>query len=190
MAGGRQGILEAAGELFATRGYTDTSLRDIADDAGIKAGSIYYHFASKEELYVEVMAIGIDLMDERFEAVAATAPDDPHERLREHVRGHLEVLHAHHPFTTVHVGTFRTAPEAVRDRVVPRRDAYEARWTRLLSELRPELSRRELGIVRLSLMGAMNSSVDWFDRGRGGLDLFTDVVTDAFVAGARSPEAA
>ena len=43
-------ILDAAVQLFAERGYNATTLRDIADLVGIKAGSIYYHFPSKEAM--------------------------------------------------------------------------------------------------------------------------------------------
>ena len=43
---GRTGILDAAALLFGRQGYGAVSLRMIAEAAGIKAGSIYYHFAS------------------------------------------------------------------------------------------------------------------------------------------------
>ena len=56
----RQQILAVAATLFCARGYAGTSLRDIAAAAGMKAGSLYYHFASKEELTAEVLRIGVE----------------------------------------------------------------------------------------------------------------------------------
>ncbi|MEP4861455.1 MAG: helix-turn-helix domain-containing protein, partial [Alphaproteobacteria bacterium] len=47
---GRDGVLDIAARLFREQGYGSVSLRKIADAAGIKAGSIYYHFGSKDEI--------------------------------------------------------------------------------------------------------------------------------------------
>src|SRR5258706_5394285 len=51
----RSSILDAAARLFARRGYTDTNLSEIAAEAGMKAGSLHYHFESKEDLVYEVL---------------------------------------------------------------------------------------------------------------------------------------
>ncbi|TFG34644.1 TetR/AcrR family transcriptional regulator [Candidatus Thorarchaeota archaeon] len=47
-------ILDSAYSLFVENGYQGTSMRDIAKDAGIKAGSIYNHFGGKEEIFEAV----------------------------------------------------------------------------------------------------------------------------------------
>ncbi len=47
-------ILEAAYELFAQKGYRGSSMREIAERSGIKAGSIYNHFKNKEEIFEAV----------------------------------------------------------------------------------------------------------------------------------------
>jgi AcrR family transcriptional regulator len=52
----REEILDAAAELFSSRGYAATSTRMIADAVGIRQASLYYHFASKEELLEELLA--------------------------------------------------------------------------------------------------------------------------------------
>ena len=44
-------VLAAALELFSTQGFRATSLRDIAEKAGLSVGNIYHHFANKEEIY-------------------------------------------------------------------------------------------------------------------------------------------
>lgn len=46
----RNEILDAAEELFVTRGYDKTSTGDILDKVGIARGTLYYHFKSKEEI--------------------------------------------------------------------------------------------------------------------------------------------
>ncbi len=180
-------LLDAAAKLFSTKGYAETSLRDIAGAVGIKAGSVYYHFVSKDELYTEVLDAGMDMMIDGFAAVASdleAASPEPRSRLRAHVLGHLDVLHSNLAYTSLHVTTFRTAPQSVRSVLVPRRDAYEAMWTELLSDALPETPGGEITILRLALFGAMNSSIDWFDADQGSLKEFADVITDAFWAGA------
>ncbi len=187
---GRERILDASAALFAERGYAETSLRLIAAEINMKAGSLYYHFASKDLLFVSVLERGIELMTERFALVEleladlTDSGDQRRARLLAHVRGHLGVLHGHYRYTALHITTFRTAPDAVRSVVVPSRDAYESEWTKLLSELLPDRPADEIGILRLLLFGAMNSSIEWFDAGRGNLDHFANVVTDQFWSGA------
>jgi len=51
----RDQILTTAAQLFATKGYTKTSMRDVAGASGILAGSLYHHFDSKEAIAVELV---------------------------------------------------------------------------------------------------------------------------------------
>jgi AcrR family transcriptional regulator len=51
----RTAILNAAYNLFLRQGYHGTSMRQIAQQAGIALGGIYNHFASKEELFTQVL---------------------------------------------------------------------------------------------------------------------------------------
>jgi AcrR family transcriptional regulator len=51
----RARLLELAGELFAERGYVQTSIRDLARHAGVTSGAIYGHFRNKAELLAEAI---------------------------------------------------------------------------------------------------------------------------------------
>ncbi len=67
--------------LFARSGYQATTTRDIAAEVGIKVGSVYNHFASKEDLLFVIMrGVMVDLVEE-VERVAVAHPD-PVERMR------------------------------------------------------------------------------------------------------------
>ena len=58
-------LLDAAARLFADKGYVATSMRDIAQDCGMLPGSLYYHFAAKEDLLVAVYERGVaELLDQ------------------------------------------------------------------------------------------------------------------------------
>jgi AcrR family transcriptional regulator len=74
-------ILCAAVELFATRGFHGTSMRELADASGLRAPSIYEHFGSKEQLLVELIVIGRDVAIVELDRAAADAGPTSPERL-------------------------------------------------------------------------------------------------------------
>ena len=190
--GGRQRILDSAAALFLDRGYVGTSLRGIASEVGMKPASLYYHFDSKEALLAAILRRGIEVMVIAFrEALAASRALDGRSRLAAHVRAHLAALFEYGPYTAAHVTAFRTAPPAVHAVIVPERDAYEAMWSELLRELKASgalAADVPIGLSRLTLFGAMNSSVEWFDLERGNLDDFAEAITRQFWSGLSLPD--
>ena len=169
---GRGRVLDAAAELFVSQGYPGTTLRQIAAAAGIKAGSIYHHFESKEALFVAVLNDGIIVMLDAFDSAAdqLTGQDSTGAHLLAHVHAHLSAVFEHGPYTTVHVTSFFSAPAEVRTQVVPERDRYEQKWNELFERLFPSMPSTELRLHRLILFGAMNTTAEWFDPG-GDLSL-------------------
>lgn len=67
----REEILDAAAELFTTRGFTNTSTRMIAEAVGMRQASLYHHFANKDELLDSLLSGTVD----QPLAVAATIQD-------------------------------------------------------------------------------------------------------------------
>ncbi|HMR49217.1 MAG TPA: helix-turn-helix domain-containing protein [Arachnia sp.] len=55
----RAEVLDAAAVLFSERGYAGTSTRQIAERAGLRQASLYYHFASKEEILLELLEASV-----------------------------------------------------------------------------------------------------------------------------------
>ena len=54
-AAGRQCILDQAQQLFFAHGYHGVSIREIVQSCGLSNAALYYHFGSKQNLYVEVI---------------------------------------------------------------------------------------------------------------------------------------
>jgi len=77
----RDEILGVAAELFAINGFKATTVREIADTAGILSGSLYHHFRSKEQIVEEIFTAYFDEVDERWAALAEEYAD-PAERFR------------------------------------------------------------------------------------------------------------
>ena len=77
----REELLDLAATMFAERGLKATTVRDIADSAGILSGSLYHHFKSKEQMVEEVLKDFLDWLFNRYEQILA-AESSPLERLK------------------------------------------------------------------------------------------------------------
>lgn len=67
----REQLLAIGAQMFAAKGFTQTTVRDIADAAGILSGSLYHHFSSKEEMLHEVLLGFMDGHLERSQKIVA-----------------------------------------------------------------------------------------------------------------------
>ncbi|MEV6399506.1 TetR/AcrR family transcriptional regulator [Streptomyces sp. NPDC051907] len=67
----RRELLGTAAEVFAAQGYNATTVREIADQAGMLAGSLYYHFDSKESMLDEILSSFLDELWQGYDAVLA-----------------------------------------------------------------------------------------------------------------------
>ena len=154
----RQQLLFAAATLFASHGYKATSMRDIADAAGMLAGSIYYHFKSKEDLLVAVH----EEAQRRHEL--QTIQDDgrqagPWMRLELACTAHLESVLGD-PYAAVALKTFPQSPPALRARLVQVRDRQDNVFRRLIDDL-PLPATADRKVFRLMLLGALNDTRSW-----------------------------
>ncbi|GAA4316951.1 TetR family transcriptional regulator KstR2 [Actinomadura luteofluorescens] len=68
-AGRREELLAMAAEVFASQGYSATTVRKVADAAGILGGSLYYHFDSKESMADEILSTFLDDMWAAYDRV-------------------------------------------------------------------------------------------------------------------------
>ena len=185
---GRDGILDVAARLFREQGYGPISLRKIAEAAGIKAGSIYYHFGSKDEIVVAILDAGIRTVHEKMRQAVLGHPDDSAAAaiLRAAIRAHLRALLDVSDYSSANVRIFGQVPQSVRDANLPTRRAYEAEWDNLLTRLqRDGALRRSVDIRRLRLMliGALNATLEWFDPERGSVEALASAYADVFLNG-------
>ncbi|ANY26247.1 MULTISPECIES: TetR/AcrR family transcriptional regulator [Gordonia] len=69
----RDELLATAGQMFAEQGLRSTTVRDIADAAGILSGSLYHHFDSKESMVDEILRGFLDDLFARYREIAASS---------------------------------------------------------------------------------------------------------------------
>jgi AcrR family transcriptional regulator len=79
----RQAILNTAYKLFRAQGFDNTSISQITTEVGGSKATIYSHFPSKEELFVECMTSTAEAFVKNALALLDTAGEDPHAVLRE-----------------------------------------------------------------------------------------------------------
>ncbi|MEN3347900.1 MAG: hypothetical protein V7632_1535 [Bradyrhizobium sp.] len=155
-------IIAAASELFARKGFEGTSIREIAAASGVLSGSLYYHFPSKEDLLFTVHQESLTAMRREVEAALADVTE-PWARLEEAIVAHCRILLGGSVTRAILTPPRYYNLQGIR-KLVRQRDEYEQIFTRLIDELplKPDCDRHAF---RLSMLGAMNWTVFWFNAG-------------------------
>ena len=78
----RQQLIEATIDSLAKRGYSETTMADVADGAGLSRGIVNFHFESKEKLLVATLQYMADEYSAHWRAALQKAGDDPAQQLR------------------------------------------------------------------------------------------------------------
>ncbi|MCV7176056.1 TetR family transcriptional regulator KstR2 [Mycolicibacterium sphagni] len=164
----REELLVLAATMFAERGLRATTVRDIADSAGILSGSLYHHFKSKEQMVEEVLRDFLDWLFERYEQIIATEPN-PLERLKGLFMTSFEAIEDRHAQVVIY------QDEAKRLSSLPQFDFVEARnkeqrkmWLDLLNEgvkqgyFRPDI---DVDVVYRFIRDTTWVSVRWYQPG-------------------------
>ena len=97
----RAELLAIAAGLFAERGLRATTVRDIADAAGILSGSLYHHFDSKESMVDEILRSFLDALFDRYRAIVAQKLG-PRATLEAVVVASFEAIDQHHAAVAIY----------------------------------------------------------------------------------------
>ena len=156
-------VLDAGAMLFATRGYKATTMRDIASEVGMQPGSLYYHFASKQELLKAIYQIAVAQAQTRLdEAIAAR--EDPKARFEEAIICHTETMLDQDNYARVMTGVLPGDAPEIASELTDLRDGYEEAFRRVINDLDlpDEVDRK---MLRLFVLGAINSTRTWYRPG-------------------------
>jgi AcrR family transcriptional regulator len=91
----REQLLAIAAELFAQRGFKNTTVRDIADAAGILSGSLYHHFDSKESMVDEILSSFQAELFKTYDGIVGSDLD-ARAKVEAVVRASFEAIDQHH----------------------------------------------------------------------------------------------
>src|SRR5689334_17027682 len=112
-----QEIVSTAAALFGARGYDGVSLEDVADQLDVTKGSLYYYFASKDELVTAAIETLGGEWTTRLESLPAAQAGTPAERLRALAREHIGIAVREYPAALRLFLVPQEWPEAQRARI-------------------------------------------------------------------------
>ena len=161
----RSDVIDAAGRLFAERGYHGTSMRDLGKDLGLLGSSLYSHVDSKQDLLVEVVEEGARLFESSAEQAKAT-PGTARDRMAALVAGHVSVVLDNVNVARTFLNEARMLDTEHRERIVQARDHYEGVFRSVLADgvgdgsFRSDIDPKTASIYILSVLNALER---WYD---------------------------
>jgi len=166
----RERVLKTAAQVFAEKGYSGTTMRAVAERAGMQAGSLYYHYRSKEELIEAVLSMGLRGVADAVRLAVASVPatTSARERIDTAILAHLTSLVEYGDYALASRRLLGQVPARIRRKHVDLRDEYGDFWLTLLEtaqaagELR---SGADLHLARTFTLGALNYALEWYRPG-------------------------
>jgi AcrR family transcriptional regulator len=162
----RARLIEVAKRLYQEHGSEHVTVRRIAAAAKIEAGSIYYHFSSRDEIMRAVLESGVyGARDEVLQAIAEAGRDSsPLVRLRAALGAHLKYTLREH-FSS-RLKSIRRLPKRLREHHMQQEREYAAIFAKLLREadreglIKPGV---DLSVVRMLVLGSLTWVAEWYD---------------------------
>jgi len=177
-------ILARAAELFARRGYTATSMNEVAEACGVSKPSLYHYVSDKHQLLVEIAETHIARLLALVEEVDA-ARLAPEARLRRLIDAFLAAYAGSQAEHRVLTEDVRFLNAAERKRVLGGERRVVAAFAEAIAAVRPELAQDHLGKpLAMLLFGMMNWMFTWLQpKGELSHADLAPVVADLFFGG-------
>mgnify|MGYP001397350430 CR=1 FL=1 len=179
----RAELLATAAEVFASQGYAATTIRKVADAAGILGGSLYYHFDSKESMVDEILSTFLDEMWAAYDRVLA-AGLGARETMEAIVTESFRCIDRHRPAVVIYQNESRYLA-ATGERFAYLDEShrrFEAMWTDLLERgveegvFRADLDR---GLIYRFVRDTVWVAANWY---RPGGPLSADDIAKQYLA--------
>lgn len=181
----RESILDAAAALIVNDGMAACTMRSISEKVNIKAGSLYHHFSSKDEIVVEIMNKGVERLLDEVRGAVESRPDDAGfaDRLATAVRVHVACKTDKH-LLFMQVYEHLTPIIKRQGRVMRKR--YADFWKDLIEagkasgEVRADLS---VALFVPYVLSGLNRTPEWFNAEHMVLDEVVQMIVDTLTSG-------
>ena len=185
-------VYEVAARLFATKGFHATRMQDIADELGMQKGSLYYYFASKDDLLRELVTGSIEEAQSALQTIL-DSDQSPTQKLALAIDEHLRILQQN---ADLHLINAQEILLSLDEETAVTNDTllkeYENIWAAIVQEgieageFRTDLDQK---IIVKAMLGLSNSTLNWFKpTGRFTSQqiahIFTELVTQGIKIGA------
>ncbi|WP_420580630.1 TetR/AcrR family transcriptional regulator [Reichenbachiella sp.] len=129
----KQIILEEAATLFREKGYSATTMRDIAGKVGVEAASLYNHIKSKEQILSKICFSLADTYTTKINLIK-DAKESPINKIKELLLLHLEINAMSSPLASVMNDEWRHLTEPEKSEFLNQRRNYENHFLTIIEE--------------------------------------------------------
>lgn len=164
----RDELLNLAAAMIAERGLRATTVRDIADAAGILSGSLYHHFSSKEEMVDEVLRDFLDWLFDRYQQIIDSKAN-PLDRLTGLFLASFDAIEHRHAQVVIYQDEAKRLSSQERFSYVDERNRQQRKmWVDVLQQgvkegyFRPDL---DVDLVYRFIRDTTWVSVRWYSPG-------------------------
>jgi AcrR family transcriptional regulator len=160
----KEQIYSTARSLFRERGYPATTVRDIAREMNMQAGSLYAHIDSKEDVLWEIVNKAATQFLASAEPIAASDLR-PTEKLRELVRAHVRMVAANLAEATIFLHEWKFLGDERRREIAERRNHYESLYRHVVEEgiASGEFAPTDPKMATLLVLSAVNWMPQWYN---------------------------
>jgi len=160
----RDEILEVTAQLFKKKGFTGTSMQDIAKEVGILKGSIYYYFNSKNDIFREVLNNGINPVLKNAELIVAEELS-PREKLRKLINHHMGYIMDHNLSLIIYFQEREKLPATQMEKYLEKRDRYENFFREILKEgiEKGDFPDVNVTLTVFAMLGMCNWIIQWYN---------------------------
>lgn len=162
----KEQIFSTARSMFSERGYQATTVRDIARELNMQAGSLYAHIESKEDVLWQIVEQAAGQFLAAIEPIADGGGSSV-EKLRAMVRAHVGVVAGNGGNAAIFLHEWKFLSEARRELVAARRNRYEGFYRRVIEEgiSSGEFAPTDPKMAALLVLSVMNWMPQWYNPG-------------------------
>ncbi len=153
----RARYLDAAGHLFAARGYRAVSIDDLGAAVGVSGPALYKHFASKEAMLIELLVGASERLVQGYESTVAAGGESA-QTLRDLIAFHLDFALAERDIIRIQDRELATLPDEANRRVRSLQRRYVDGWKEIVTRIRPDISATTLEVRMHAVFGILNST--------------------------------
>ncbi len=178
-------IFKEAARLFREKGYHGSTLRELAKRAGVKGGSIYHHYSSKQEILFIIMDYTMTNLINKVKLEIEDAVS-PLEKLRKAIKFHVEYHTIDRDETYVADAELRSLNDHNHKKIVKMRDDYERLYREIVQEAIDigEIKVDSVSLASKALLQMCTGISYWYKpNGKQTINEIADEYVDLFLWG-------
>jgi AcrR family transcriptional regulator len=171
-------IYSAARSLFRERGYSATTMRDIARETKMLVGSLYTHIDSKEDVLWEIVSRAADQFLDAAEPIAASKLS-PADKLQAMIRAHVHLVAGNLDEATIFLHEWKFLGETRREAVAASRRRYESLYRQVIEQGMDsgDFAATDSKMATVMVLSAVNWLPQWYNPSG---PLSPDEIADSF----------